>query len=551
MQIFVCLLIQPVSSQLEKKIHTNDANFDSLFYQSPQPMLIFDIETFYILEVNEAALAHYGYEREEFLSLSTRDLRVSEERDTFDQLKPTFKQSGNVYAEGQHLLKSGKTISVQIISYVIEYKHRQCRLAHIHDVTAVVKQARNLEILLSITNSISEELHLEVTLQKIADATTQLCGAQFGIFLYRNSLSVSSESILSACSVNAPDYLKDNASAFKKLISGKVIRLADLRENLHYRKALALTEVKDGEDKQILSFMSIPVTSKSKEVIGCLFLGHSQPDVFTDEAEKMAIAVMAQATVSLDNASLFQALLLANKEKGALLQKANEQNFKKDEFLSIASHELKTPVTSMKGYLQILEKQIGRGNQASFPDLIRKANKQVNKITHLVAELLNLSKLESGKLEYNFSMFNVGDVIADCISNLKNAEVKHTVRIFGDKNCEVYGDRNRIEQVLINLMDNAVKYSPDANEVLIGLSQDKGFLKIEIRDFGPGISEEKLSLIFERYYRGEENSYTTSGLGLGLYISSEIVKRHHGRIGVESEQGKGSTFWFVIPMQQD
>ncbi|WP_369806203.1 PAS domain S-box protein [Desertivirga arenae] len=125
-------------------------NFDNLFYQSPQPMLIFDIDTYLILEVNAAAIAHYGYSREEFLSLSTRDLRVSEERVLFDNLKSRFKASDNVFAEGQHLLRSGKVINVQIVSYIVEFKQKKCRLAHIHDVSSVVRQARNFEILVSI-----------------------------------------------------------------------------------------------------------------------------------------------------------------------------------------------------------------------------------------------------------------------------------------------------------------------------------------------------------------------------------------------------------------
>lgn len=516
-------------------------------------MLIFDIDTLDILEVNQAALHHYGYEKEEFLSLKTRDLRIPEERNSFDKIAPQFKNTDNVYAEGQHVLKSGKIISVQIISYIIVFKQKKCRLAHIHDVTSVVKQARDLEILLSIGNSISEELELESILQKITDATRVLCGAEFGLFLYKNLLNTSTEEILKTYSTASDAYRKvlDRGVSLRKLISGKEVRLGDVRENLHYRKSLSSLGFGSDGNTPIVSFLSIPVTSKSKDVIGCLIFGHSLPEMFTEEAEKTAMAVIGQATVALDKASLFQELWVANREKEDLLQKANEQNFKKDEFLSVASHELKTPVTSMKGYLQILEKQIARGNEASYPDLILKANKQVNKIIHLVGELLNLSKLEAGKLEYNFAEFNIGDVISDCISNLKNAEVKHVVRVFGNSNCEVYGDRNRIEQVVINLLDNAIKYSPQSNEVLIGLSEDRGFLKMEIRDFGPGIAEEKLSRIFERYYRGEENSFRTSGLGLGLFISSEIIKRHHGRIGVESEQGKGSTFWFVIPLQQD
>jgi len=514
-------------------------------------MLIFDVETLRILEVNDAAIAQYGYVKEEFVALTIREMRVPSESLFFDTLVPKFSKPGNLFVEGQHMLKSGKTISVQIVSYIIDYKQRKCRLAHIHDVTAVVKQNRNLEILLSIGKSVSEELELESILQKVIDATTQLCGAEFGLFLYKNSLKNRGNDMLFAhASVNghSGEWGKKGAS-FTQLISSDVVRMADVKENLHFRKVIASLKLSEKEQVPISSYLSVPVSTKSKEVIGCLFFSHSQADIFTEEAEKMVLGVVSQAIVALDNAVLFEALVAANKEKGDLLQKATEQNFKKDEFLSVASHELKTPVTSMKGYLQILEKQVARGNHTSYPDLIQKANKQVNKIVHLVSELLNLSKLEAGKLEYNFSSFTIADILTDIIANMKNAEVKHSIKIFGDTDCVIFGDKNRLEQVIINLIDNAIKYSPDANEVLLGLSEEDGNFKMEVRDFGPGIAEDKLPLIFERYYRGEENSYKTSGLGLGLFISSEIIKRHNGHIGVESELGKGSTFWFVIPMQ--
>ena len=522
-------------------------NFDNLFYQSPQPMLIFDIDNLRILEVNDAAISSYGYNREEFLSLTTRDLRISEEKNYFDSLIPLFKGSENVYAEGQHLLKSGKVISVQIVSYIIEYKQKRCRLAHIHDVTSVVKQARDLEILVSIGKSISEDLDVRFIIQKVADATKQISGAEYGILFYSSSEG-DIEDMLYATSTNSETILSKagDLTRFKSFITDKVIRSEDIIKDRGTRGRSWINF-----NLPANSFLSVPIISKHKQVMGCLMLGHTVPDVFTESIEKMVMGIVTQATVALDNALLVKALIHANQEKESLLQKATEQNFKKDEFLSVASHELKTPVTSMKGYLQILEKQVSKEENSKYLNLIHKANKQVNKIVYLVSDLLNLSKLESGKLEYNFSDFKISDVINDSILNIKNSEVTHTVRVFGDKDCVIYGDKNRIEQVIINLIDNAIKYSPDANEVLIGLSQDRGYFKMEVRDFGPGIPEEKLHLIFERYYRGEENSFKTSGLGLGLFISSEIIKRHHGRIGVESEHGKGSTFWFVIPIEKE
>jgi signal transduction histidine kinase len=301
----------------------------------------------------------------------------------------------------------------------------------------------------------------------------------------------------------------------------------------------------------VVSFLSVPVISKSGEVIGALFFGHPQKGVFTEEAERLVIGVASQAAIAIDNAKLFEEVKKANLENEKLLLQAQNQNFKKDEFLSIASHELKTPVTSMKGYIQILEKQSQKDNNEFYKNFISKAHRQLSKITVLVNDLLDISKIESGKMTYTFTAFKVGDILEDCISTIANVDTVHTIRIFGDPEMEIYADRNRIEQVIINLLSNAIKYSPKASEVLIGLSGTEKHFKLEVRDFGPGIAEDKLNSVFDRFYRGEENSYTTSGLGLGLFIAAEIIKRHGGKIGVESEVGKGSNFWFMLPDQSE
>jgi two-component system CheB/CheR fusion protein len=135
----------------------------------------------------------------------------------------------------------------------------------------------------------------------------------------------------------------------------------------------------------------------------------------------------------------------------------------------------------------------------------------------------------------------------ECIEEFQMQSPKHQLIIDGDKNITVTADRNRIEQVLVNLVSNAIKYSPDADQVIIGVEQLKKGIRISITDFGIGIPKNNLPLIFDRFYRVDEKSQRYAGLGLGLYISAEIVRRHDGHINIESEEGKGSTFWFVIP----
>ncbi len=221
---------------------------------------------------------------------------------------------------------------------------------------------------------------------------------------------------------------------------------------------------------------------------------------------------------------------------------------KKDEFISIASHELKTPITSLKGALQIIERTALKGGDIkTVENFIQKAIKQVNKLTELIKDLLDVTKIQSGKLLLSKTRFALDDLIAECCTELQVEADKHTLVIEGEPNIEIYADRNRLEQVLINLVANAIKYSPEGGKVIINVEKVKDGIKIAITDFGIGIPKDKIPFLFDRFYRVDEESQRYAGLGLGLYISSEIVRQHGGEIGIESTVGRGSTFWFVIP----
>ncbi|WP_428330901.1 CheR family methyltransferase [Mucilaginibacter sp.] len=221
---------------------------------------------------------------------------------------------------------------------------------------------------------------------------------------------------------------------------------------------------------------------------------------------------------------------------------------KKDEFISIASHELKTPITSLKAFLQIIERTTS--NYAEMKPaliMVQKAIKQVDKLIVLIKDLLDVTKIQSGKLTLKKSRFKVGELLIECCDELESTSIKHQLIIEGETELEIYADRNRLEQVMINLISNAIKYSPDGEKVIVKIDKIENAVKVSVTDFGIGIPKDKLPLLFDRFYRVEENSQRYAGLGLGLFISAEIVKQHHGIIRIDSEEGVGSTFWFTIP----
>jgi PAS domain S-box-containing protein len=221
---------------------------------------------------------------------------------------------------------------------------------------------------------------------------------------------------------------------------------------------------------------------------------------------------------------------------------------KKDEFITIASHELKTPVTSIKGYVQLLKYNFQKDGNEVAANVLSKVDTQINKLTTLISDLLDVKKIENGQLQYNVEKFDFNELVKEIIEETSRVITRHTIRQqLGDTKM-VMGDRNKIGQVITNFVDNAGKYSPPNSEILISTVVEDSWIKLSVKDHGIGIPSSQLDKIFERFFRvsGErENTY--AGLGLGLYISAELIRRHNGTIGVESEVGNGSTFYFTIP----
>ncbi|MDB5121765.1 MAG: hypothetical protein JWN56_2983 [Sphingobacteriales bacterium] len=221
----------------------------------------------------------------------------------------------------------------------------------------------------------------------------------------------------------------------------------------------------------------------------------------------------------------------------------------KEEFISVASHQLNTPITSLKARLQVMNRMLGNENDVStkFRKLSQEAETYTTKLGYLVGDLLNLTKIELEDFPLNRTKFVLSDVIDGCCSHI-NLQAEYTIKFKGDHKLKVVADIIKVDQILINLVNNAVKYAPDSKEIEIEVKQLDNMAKVLVTDKGQGISADHMANLFTRYYRVDKDMFKTSGLGLGLYVSSEIIKRHGGDMGVESEIGKGSTFWFTLPL---
>ena len=275
-------------------------------------------------------------------------------------------------------------------------------------------------------------------------------------------------------------------------------------------------------------YAAAPVVTPDGYIIGTMCLIDTRPRTMTTQEkqllQKLARVVMEQTELRYNNISLLE---------------------QRDKFIAIASHEMRTPLTSLKGSIQLLQHH-NTGEKSSISDrMLDQVSKSVNKLTYLVEDMFEASRMNEKKFDLERKQFELGALIDDCLYYVKAAG-KYEIKIEGDASIQLFADARKIEQVLVNLVENAIKYAPASRVIALSIDRFPGYVRISVTDKGPGIAPDILPHIFRRYFRPEQ-SFAQTGLGLGLYICAEIVKEHGGDIGVESEPGKGSSFWITLP----
>lgn len=332
----------------------------------------------------------------------------------------------------------------------------------------------------------------------------------------------------------------------------------ELRSILESIPQIAFTTRANGE----IEYHNTQWMNYADEASGELLI-HPDDGILTDELKKMAagknpLEMELRLKKPADKEYRYHLLkVLPVQENGSITKwtgtftEIDEQKQavkKKDEFISMASHELKTPLTSIRGYVQLLERKI---EDESLKQYIDRTVVQIKKLDRLVGDLLDISKIENGKLILDKRDFNFGKMLNATIRMVKETYPDYTIEYDGEADVTVHGDDVRMEQVLINFLSNAIKYAPHSKIIRIEtIVNAQGKLDVRVIDFGVGIHQKDLKSIFEKFYRTEESLVNFQGLGLGLYICADILSRHNCEYGVESELGRGSTFHFSMPIKQ-
>ncbi|MHB0968160.1 MAG: sensor histidine kinase [Thermoanaerobaculia bacterium] len=293
---------------------------------------------------------------------------------------------------------------------------------------------------------------------------------------------------------------------------------------------------------KLFSLLVLPLRTR-REVLGALVIAANDPDrQMNDQKLPLAELIAERAAVAIENARLYTEQVEARRKLEGLSRI-------KDEFLSIASHELRTPVTSIKGYTQLARTLINEGDLGTSDEYLGIALDQIERMSRLIFELLDVSRIETGRLEIRREDIEWEDFVRSVVRRHSTAISERTFHLDASiDGLVVEGDRDRLEQVLGNLLENAVKYSPDGSDIRINVRAEDEKVVTSVSDRGIGIPEDEINLVFERFHRGRQVSAANyGGLGLGLYISREIIDRHGGSIWVESREGAGTTFSVSLP----
>ncbi len=416
------------------------------------------------------------------------------------------------------------------------------------DITQVRKVSSDLndsldvlETINAVGRNLSAELDQKKLVQQVTDAATQLSKAEFGAFFY-NLINEKGESytLYTVSGVPLENFTKfpmpRKTEIFAMTFDGVgVLRSDDITKDPRYGKNKPNHGMPTGH-LPVVSYLAVPVKSRSGEVIGGLFLGHKEKAKFTEREEKIVVGLAAQIAVAMDNARLFE--------------KAHEAVRIRDEFLSISSHELRTPLTSLKMQLQLFTHLTNRGetvSPAQIQKIVDVSERQVGRLNSLVEDLLDVSRISSGKLSLKFEKVDLVELVREVEERYlplieKN---KSSLEIHAPESLMVDADRIRIEQVVINLLTNAIKYAP-GSKIEIRVAEEAAMVCVRIKDSGPGIAAEDQNRIFQRFERITSRTGQV-GLGLGLYIVQQIAEAHGGKVVLKSDKDQGAEFIVRFP----
>ena len=434
---------------------------------------------------------------------------------------------------------------------------------------ALRDEARILELLNNTGTAIAAQLDLHEIVQIVTDAATELTSAKFGAFFYtmtdENGEALTLYTLSGAPREAFEKFGHPRATGlFGPTFRGEgPIRADDILQDPRYGQWAPHHGMPKGH-LPVRSYLAMPVISRSGEVIGGLFFGHPETGVFTARSERIVVGVAAQAAIAIDNARLYEAaqreiaqrrraeaereqLLVSEKEAR---ERAERETRMKDEFLATLSHELRTPLNAILGWANILRES---SSPEDIAEGVRVIERNARAQTQIIEDLLDMSRIISGNVRLDVQRVDLAPLIKSAMESVKPMADAKEIRMtsvldtFADA---VAGDAARLQQVLWNLLTNALKFTPKGGRVHVVLERVNSHLEISIADTGQGIAPDFLPHVFDRFRQADASSTRAQrGLGLGLAIVKNLTELHGGTVRAKSAGAhQGSTFTVVLPV---
>ena len=422
-----------------------------------------------------------------------------------------------------------------------------------------------LELVNRTGNALASTRDLHPLLQEVTDAATSISGARFGAFFYHSADSHGRARMLHTLATGTPDAYadfgrpRDADQSGAELCGQGTVRSDDLPADPRYRNAPPCHGAPAGQPP-VRSYLAVPVALRSGVVIGCLFFGHPEPDMFSARTERIIGGIAAQAAVAIDNARLYEASQQAAEERKILLDSERQARADvertsqmKDEFLATLSHELRTPLTAILGWAQVLRR--GSRDQADLHRGLQTIERNARAQAQLIEDLLDMSSIASGKVRLEMMSLAPAAIVAAAIDTVRPAAEAKQIRIerdFEPAPGMVAGDASRLQQIVWNLLTNAIKFTPTGGHINVRVQREGDQIAIAVRDSGIGIAAGFLDHVFERFRQADATTTRKhGGLGLGLSIVKHLVEQHGGTVSAASDgEGRGACFTVRLPRRQ-
>jgi PAS domain S-box-containing protein len=543
-------IIEATGRKQRRQAEAISARLGRILDNSQDEIYIFDPDSLQFIQVNRGAFENLGYSEPELRKLTLPDIQPRNTPDQLlDLLSPLVKREREqISFETEHQRKDGSIYPVAVKLYYSGNETPPVVVAIVENIAERKQAEAALQFIANASSLLAGSLAYETTFQNLVELAIPYLADLCIIDTVENDqvirriavahINLSKEVLVNRLQQITPDPERPHPAV-------KVIRTGQPEINEHVTDELLETIARDNEHFEILrslgygSHLVLPLVARDHTLGAISFISMESRQHTTREIA-LAEELARRAATAIDNAQLYRAA-----------QQALEI---RDHFLSIAAHELKTPITALLGHAQLLQQRLLRTGQFEAREyrMLEVITEQALRLANMVEVLLDVGRLRTGALAMDTNTLDLSRLVQRVVGEIEPGLEHHALhlRIPGQP-ILITGDEMRLEQVIQNLVQNAIKYSPHGGEIFVRLESIDGRVCISVADHGIGIPPQALADIFRQFYRADNvNQLNISGFGLGLYVVSEIVSMHNGTVDVESIEGKGSTFRVYLPANQ-